>query len=413
MKKIIVIGGGVIGLCCAYYLVKDGHEVTVVDQGDMTTGASYINAGYLTPSHFTPLAEPGVITQGLKWMLDSSSPFYIKPHFDLEFFRWAWDFKKSATTAKVKKATPVLIEINLKSRDLYDEMLASADFEFHYERKGLLMVYQTEKSEEHELKLAERAAALDLEAIPLSRKQLQEIEPVFNEKVIGAVHWTCDAHTTPHQFMLNLKNWLKDNGTTFRANEEIKGFEKNGDKIISVKTATENLEADEFVLATGSWTSVLAKSLGLRIPIQGGKGYSMSVNHPTGITMPAILTEARMAVTPMYGLTRFAGTMEFSGNNNIVHKHRVEAIARGAEGFYKDLKITDEEKASAVSGLRPVSPDGLPYIGRTSKYNNLYVASGHAMMGWSLGPITGKLIAQVISGEKTLVGLEPFRVERF
>ena len=413
MKKIIIIGGGISGLCSAYYLVKEGYEVTVVDQGDMKSGASYINAGYLTPSHFIPLAEPGVITQGLKWMLNSASPFYIKPRFDLEFFKWAWHFKKAATKEKVKKAIPILIEINLKSRDLFEEMIATNDFEFHYEKKGLLMAYQTEKNEEHELNLAHRAEALGLEAVPLSRKQVHDLQPAFDQKVMGAVHWTCDAHTTPHQFMENLKKWLVANSVHFRANEKIVGFETKGKKITGVKTEKENLRADEYVVAAGSWTSVLSKSLGLKIPIQPGKGYSMSVERPTGITMPAILTEARMAVTPMMGSTRFAGTMEFSGSNTLVRKNRVEAIARGAEGFYKNLKITDEEKNKAVSGLRPVSPDGLPFIGRTSKYDNLSIAAGHAMMGWSLGPITGRLITQLITGEKTAVDLKPFCVERF
>ncbi len=379
----------------------------------MKTGASYINAGYLTPSHFTPLAEPGVITQGLKWMFNSASPFYIKPRLDVEFLRWAWDFKKSATATKVRKAIPVLTEINLRSKDLYDEMLASEDFEFHYEKKGLLMVYKTSKNEDHELKLAEKAKDLGLEAIPLSRKRLKEIQPVFNDQVRGAVHWTCDAHTTPHRFMENLIDWLKNNGVSFRTNEKIKGFEKTGTKITSVKTESDTLKADEFVLAAGSWTSVLSKSLGLRIPIQGGKGYSMNVHQATGITLPAVLTEARMAVTPMKSFTRFAGTMEFSGNNTIVRKNRVEAIARGAESFYEGLTITQADKDAAVSGLRPVSPDGLPFIGRASKYDNLCVAAGHAMMGWSLGPITGKLISEVISGKRTSVNLDPFSVERF
>ena len=172
-----------------------------------------------------------MITQGLKWMLDSSSPFYIKPRFDLEFFRWAWQFKKSATKAKVKKAIPVLTGINLKSRDLYDEMIASEDFEFHYEKKGLLLAYKTAKNEEHELKLAERAEELGLEAVPISRKRLQEIQPAFNESVVGAVHWTCDAHTTPHQFMENLKKWLEGKGVSIRANQKIMGFEKTAQRV--------------------------------------------------------------------------------------------------------------------------------------------------------------------------------------
>ena len=173
------------------------------------------------------------------------------------------------------------------------------------------------------------------------------------------------------------------------------------------------MEADQFVLAAGCWTSSLAKALNLNIPIQGGKGYSINVNRQTGVVIPAILVEAKVAVTPMDNFTRFAGTMEFSGNNSIIRKPRVSAIANSVESFYKHIEITEEERTAAVSGLRPVSPDGLPYIGRSQSYNNLIVAAGHSMMGWSLGPITGKLVTQILTGEKTSVNLDPFKVERF
>ncbi|MGB3775965.1 MAG: FAD-dependent oxidoreductase [Leeuwenhoekiella sp.] len=413
LKKVIIIGGGISGLCSAYYLVKAGCEVTVIDKSDMTTGASYINAGYLTPSHFTTIAEPGMITQGLKWMLNSASPFYIKPRWDTDFFRWAWNFKKSATSEKVERAIPILKELNLKSRELYEEMQVAGDFDFHLERKGLLMVYKTAKCEEHEIKLAERAQKEGLEAKILNKEELHSIEPAFADDVIGGIRYDCDAHSTPHVFMQNIKNWLKERGVTFLLNEEVTGFSKENKKIKAVIAGGQYREADEFVLAAGAWTFKLAKSLGLQIPIQGGKGYSINVRENTGIKMPAILAEAKCAVTPMQGFTRFAGTMEFSGNNDIVRSNRVDAIANAGSGYYKNLEFSNDVKATATSGLRPVSPDGLPYIGKTTKFNNLNIAAGHAMMGWSLGPITGKLIMQGITGDKSAVNLKPFEVGRF
>jgi D-amino-acid dehydrogenase len=413
LKKIIIIGGGISGLCSAYYLVKEGFEVTIIDKSDMTTGASYINAGYLTPSHFITLAEPGMITKGLKWMLNSASPFYIKPRWDVDFFKWAWHFKKSATAANVEKAIPILKELNLKSQELYLEMQESGDFDFHLERKGLLMVYKTPKNEEHEIKLAERAQKMGLEAKILNKKELQEVEPAFADDVLGGIRYDCDAHSTPNLFMKNMKKWLNEQGVTFVLGEKVAGFKTENNQIKAVKTENQIIEGDEFVLASGAWTFELARTLGLNIPIQGGKGYSMSVARTTNITMPAILTEAKCAVTPMQGFTRFAGTMEFSGNTTTVQANRVEAIASAANRYYKDLNISAEERAAATSGLRPVSPDGLPFIGRTPKYKNLSIAAGHAMMGWSLGPITGKLITEVISNRKTRIELEPFLLERF
>jgi len=413
MKKIIVIGGGISGLCSAYYLIKEGYEVTVLDKKDITSGVSFINAGFIIPSHFISLAAPGMITKGLKWMFNSASPFYVKPRLDYEFIAWALNFKKSATLAKVEKAIPVLMDINLKSRGLYEDMLSSMDFPFHYEQKGLLMAYQSVKSGEEELKVAERAVKEGLEAEQLNRDQLRNIQPAFSDKVIGAVHYKCDSHTTPGQFMLNLKSWLKEKGVVFELNQEVKKFVYDSNKIIAVETQNGSFQADEFVLTSGSWTSSLAKSLGLKIPIQGGKGYSMDIYRPNEITIPSVLVEAKVAVTPMKGFTRFAGTMEFSGNNSDIKRKRVEALANSVAEYYDGVTLNSEEKEGAVSGLRPVSPDGLPFLGRTSVFKNLTVASGHAMMGWSLGPITGKLVAEIISEKQTSVKLDPFRIDRF
>lgn len=413
MKKVVIIGGGISGLCSAYYLVQEGVEVTVVDKGAISEGASFINAGYVTPSHFVPIAEPGMINQGIKWMMNNSSPFYIKPRWDIDFFKWAWYFKKSSTAAKVEKAIPVIKELNIKSRDLYAEMADKSQFDFHMERKGLLMVYKTAKSQDHELKLAEKGKSLGLDISVLNRAALDKVQPVFNSDVLGGVYYECDAHSTPDIFMKNMKNWLQFKGVKFILGESVTGFELSGNKITSVKAGNQTILADEFVLAAGTWTYELAKKLGLNIPIQPGKGYSMNVPRETGITLPAILMEAKVAVTPMQGFTRFAGTMELSGNNTNILTNRVEAIAKAASAYYKDVEITVEEKQAATSGLRPVSPDGLPYIGKSSKYNNLIIAAGHAMMGWSLGPITGKLVTEIIGNQKTLVSLQPFKVDRF
>ena len=413
MKKVVIVGGGISGLCSAYYLVKEGHSVTVIDQSDITAGASFINAGYLTPSHFIPLAAPGIITQGLKWMLNSSSPFYIKPRLDFDFFKWALYFKKSATKNNVEKSIPILKELNLKSQHLFEDMLASLDFDFHYEKKGVLMAYSSSKNEAEEHEIAERAIKEGLDVTYLNKEELHKIQPVLSDHVIGAIHYKCDSHMTPNHFMLTLKTWLENNGVKFHTNQMVEDFTIKNNKIVAVKSENINFIADEFVLAIGSWTSALVSKLKLNIPIQGGKGYSMDVHRPTGITIPTILIEAKAAITPMDNFTRFAGTMEFSGNNTIVRKERVEALANAVKTFYNDIEINSEEKAKATSGLRPVSPDGLPFIGKTSKYTNLTIAAGHAMMGWSLGAITGQLVAELVEGKKSSVDLKPLAPERF
>ncbi len=412
-KKIIIVGGGIAGLCSAYYLHKDGHHVTVLDKSDMTGGASYVNAGYITPSHIIPLAAPGMISTGLKYMFNSASPFYMKPRMNCDFIKWAWYFKKSSTAAKVEKAIPVIKDINVLSRELFHEIKNSGELgDFHMERKGLLMLYQTQKAGDHEMQVAEKAKFLGLEVNQLGETGLKRIEPNIQVKALGAVHYECDAHTTPNDFMLRMKKFLKNAGIDIKKNEEVFDVNILSDKSVEVQTKKERINGDSLVLAAGSWTSKLSKKLGIELPLQAGKGYRINVERQTGITMPAILMEVKMAVTPMKGFTRFAGTMEFSGINNKIRAERVEAIAKGAARYYSGLEVTETEKKNAQCGLRPVTPDGLPYIGLSRKYSNLVFATGHAMMGWSLGPATGKLVSQIISEKKTAMDITAFSPDR-
>ncbi len=412
-KNVVVVGGGIVGLSTAYYLQKEGHSVTVLDKGGMDSGASHVNAGYLTPSHIIPLAAPGKINQGLKYMFDSSSPFYLKPRLDADFLKWAWYFKKSSTVAKVNRAMPLIRDINLLSRELYDGIRASGDLgDFQFGDKGLLMVYKTEKARDHEIKVMEKAVEMGLEARALDKAQLAQIEPNVEFDAEGAILYECDRHTTPPQIMANLKRHLEACGVLLKKGEEVLDIEAQGGTIAQVKTNKSCYAVDEVVLAAGTWSSRLAKKLKLSLPMEGGKGYRINVEAPTGIGMPAILMEASMAVTPMDGFTRFAGTMEFSGINHKIRKERVEAIAKGAESYYKGLEISQKDKDNAQCGLRPVSPDGLPYIGRPKGFDNLIVATGHAMMGWSLGPATGKLVTELVGGGKLSMDLQGFDPSR-
>ncbi|MCE2611538.1 FAD-dependent oxidoreductase [Flavobacteriaceae bacterium D16] len=413
LKKVIVIGGGIVGLSTAYYLHKEGHEVIVLDKSDLTGGASYVNAGYLTPSHIIPLASPGMMAKGIKWMFNSSSPFYMKPRLDPDFLRWAWYFNRSSTKAKVEKAIPLIKDLNLLSKELFTEWQQLGDLgNFQLEKKGLLMLFKSQKEEAHEREVAKRASDLGLEVKELSSKELKDLQPNLSPEIRGAVHYLCDAHTSPPEIMANLKNYLVKQGVKLITGETVTSFAFNAPKVSKVNTSENSYSADEVVLASGSWSQELARKLGIRLPIQPGKGYRIDINRDTGITLPAILMETKVAVTPMKGFTRFAGTMELSGINHKIRPKRVRAIARAAETYYTHLNISEGEQAQAQCGLRPVSPDGLPYIGGTSKFTNLYIATGHAMMGWSMGPATGKLIAELISGRKTSMALKGFEPER-
>ena len=408
-KSVVVVGGGIVGLSTAYYLHKAGHTVTVLDKSDITSGASFVNAGYLTPSHIVSLASPGMITQGLKYMFNSSSPFYMKPRLDLDFLRWTLYFKKSSTRAKVEKAMPVIRDINLLSRELYEGIRASGDLgDFNIGDQGLMMVYQTNEAFDHEMEVVKKGAEMGLVGKHLSKEELKKLEPGVDFNAEGAILWECDRHTTPPLIMKRMVEYLQRSGVAIHKNEVVTDLSFSEGRISEVKTANTSYKADEVVFAAGSWTSELSKKLNLKLPLQAGKGYRINVEEPTNITMPAILMEKKIAVTPMEGFTRFAGTMEFSGINHTIRKERVEAIAKGVEHYYRGLQIPEEAKQNAKCGLRPVSPDGLPYIGKPKNIDNLTIATGHAMMGWSLGPATGKLVTEIISGAKTSMDISPF-----
>ncbi len=412
-KDIVIVGGGIMGLSTAYFLQKDGHQVTVLDKSGIDSGASFVNAGYITPSHIVPLAAPGMITTGLKYMFNSSSPFYMKPRLDLDFIQWAWYFKKSSTRAKVERAMPIIKDINIMSRELYEGIKSSGELgDFHIDKKGLLMVYKTERARDHEIPVAEKALEMGLEVQTLDKEGLQRIEPNIEFDAMGAVHYECDRHTTPGQFMQKMQDYLQKQGVAINKGETVLDVALNGSTVTTVITDKTTYRPDEVVVTAGSWSSRMLKKLNLKLPLQAGKGYRINVAAPTQISMPAILMEAKMAVTPMQGFTRFAGTMEFSGINHRIRKERVEAIAKGAERYYKGLKISEQDKSDAQCGLRPVTPDGLPYIGRPKSLENLVIATGHAMMGWSLGPATGKLVTEVVSGQKPSLDLTPFAPDR-
>lgn len=411
-KSVIVIGGGIIGLCSAYYLQKEGHQVTIIDQSNMDVGASYVNAGFVSPSHIIPLSAPGVMKKGLKWMFNPASPLYIKPRLDPDFLKWTYAFNKSCTADHVKKAIPSIKDLTLLSQELYNDIKANEHFTFQYKKEGLLMLCQTQKALEEEMENAEMAINEGLDVQEVTLEDLKQLEPNVNLNVIGGTYYRSDSHSTPSEFMTEMKTYLKSKGVVFHPNEKVEDLELKDRKITALITKNQKLKADEFVLAAGSWSALLSKKVGIHLLLQAGKGYRINTTKPTGIKLPAILIESKVAVTPMNGFTRFAGTMEIGGINDKINKTRVNAIANAVTKYYPEIALSEIEKDDVASGLRPVSPDGLAYIGRSSKCSNLTIATGHAMLGWSMGTGTGKLVSELISEKSPSLNLDMFNPDR-
>ena len=411
-KKIVVIGGGVVGLCIAYYLQQEGHQVTVIDKGNLTSGASHVNAGYLTPSHIIPMAAPGMVAKGFRWMFKASSPFYIKPRLNKDLIQWGLKFMRSCTPGHVQGSMQAILDINVLSKQLYLEMQGNENFDFHLETKGLLMAYKTVQAEKEEAEVVVRAKELGLKIEQLDQATLLKKQPHAPMDIAGAFWYESDAHSTPELFMQNLIEVLKGKGVDFILEQAVTQFTTAAETIKSVKTPIQEIKADEVIIASGAWSESLLKQLGIQLSVQAGKGYRLNVNQATGISLPAILMEAKVAVTPMEGFTRFGGTMELSGINHKINPKRVAAIARAASEYYPEVTITQQEQEAVRCGLRPLSPDGLPFIGRHSKCKNLVLATGHSMMGWSLGPATGKLVAELVSNQKSSLPLGFYAPER-
>jgi len=280
------------------------------------------------------------------------------------------------------------------------------------ENKGLLILCLTEKMLEEELRLSQIASEEGLDVNELSTSEINTMEPNVALNAIGAVHYQCDWHMTPHEFMKEMYDWLKMKNVIFYKNEQVVDIQASDRVIKKIITSNDSFTGDEFVLAAGSWSNLLSRKLGIRILLEAGKGYRINVDKHTGITIPTVLAEAKVAVTPMNGFTRFAGTMEIAGVNHKINRVRVDAIAEAAHKYYPDISISNDEKENAACGLRAISPDGKPYIGKSSKCNNLIIATGHAMMGWSMAPATGKLVAEIISEEKPSFDIDPFSPDR-
>ncbi len=401
-KSIFILGGGIIGLCTAYYAARKGHRVTILERGQPGHDCCSLgNAGMIVPSHFVPLAAPGMVAMGLRMMFDSESPFHIRPRFSLTLMEWVWKFARSCNAGHVARSAPLLRDLGLASRRCYEDLAALPGNDFGLVKRGLLMLCREDSSLRHESKTVELSNSLGLAAEMLSPKQAAELEPNLRLTIAGAAYFPQDCHLSPEKFFGAIGRQLREMNVDVRFNTEVIGWRLNDGRIRAVETTQGEFSADEYVLAGGSWSPGMMRDLRISLPVQAGKGYSVTLPSPPKLPgLCAILTEARVAVTPMGDSLRFAGTMEIAGMDQSIDVHRVRGITQSIPRYYPDFKPEDFRDLPVWVGLRPCSPDGLPYVGRFGRHANLSVATGHAMMGLSLAPITGKLMAEVLSDEK-------------
>jgi D-amino-acid dehydrogenase len=413
-EPIVIIGGGVIGLCNAYYLSKVHRNIIVVDNGEITDSCSFGNMGYLSPSHFIPIASPGIIREGLRYMLDSKSPFYIKPRLNVSLAEWMLKFYRSSSISTVEKNSPSLSALLNLSRALMNEIREDIGDDFDMEDKGCLMMCHSQKAFEKECNEAKEGVHFGLETETLNRQEVQNLEPDVEIDVTGAVLFKSDAHIQPGKFMRAMYKYLQAKGVGFQLNTEVNDIEKLKDNSFDIKTDTGSIKAKQIILCTGSWLPKLAKKLGIKLLVQPGKGYSVTYqNVEKNIHYPAILVDGRCALTPWKHELRIGGTMEISGINKHVLFKRMEGIYDSVKKFYPGLKIELPAKENVWTGLRPVTPDGLPYIGRPNGYENVFISGGHAMLGVSAAAASGLLISELFEKKTPSINMDAFSVNRF
>ena len=414
MSKAIIIGGGVIGLFSAYYLKKSGWDVEVLDKGDLTDNCSYGNAGYISPSHFVPLASPGMVGQGIRWMFNNKSPFYVKPALNPDLISWGLKFARNCTQKHVDRSAWALRDAMVLSNQLYHQFEKDSGIDFCLEDKGIFVLFKTEKVAEHERHLVEKATNLGLDAQFLTADETRAMQPDIEMDILGSVLYRCDSHIYPNMLMKGLIKHLEQMGVKLRRKEEVTAIHHENNKITGLTAGGNEYTGDAYLLAGGSWSPAVAKLAGLKLPLMPGKGYSFMIHKPVKkMTIPAILAEARVAITPMNGSIRFGGTMEVRKINKEVSMNRVEGIVEAVPKYFPEFKMPLPDPKDVWFGFRPVSPDGLPYIGLSNKYKNLGIATGHAMIGLTMATATGKLMAEAFNGDKPTLDTGIFSVGRF
>ena len=414
-KHILIVGGGLIGFSCAYFLLKRGHRITILDRREATAqSCSTHNAGMIVPSHFTPLAAPGMIQLGLKWMFNPESPFYIRPRPDAELAAWCWRFFRASRRDRCELAMPLLRDLLVESRALFNQLASEDEIGFELHERGLLMLCKKPQTLDHEAAVAEKANALGVEAQVLDADAVAALDPGAQLDVEGAVYFPGDGFLKPDGFLDKLRSRVGELGAEILWDTAAGDFEHDGRRLVAVTGNGQRFPAEEIILAGGAWTTGTAARLGIKLPMQAGKGYSLTLAKPPALPqICSILTEARVAVTPMDGALRVGGTMEITGLDESISRRRVDGITGSLAHYYPQLTKEMFDGLPVWNGLRPCSPDGLPYIGRSARYENLTIATGHAMLGLSLAPVTGKLVADLLSDEPQRTPLPLISPDRY
>lgn len=410
--RAVVVGGGVVGACSAYYLARAGWRVTILDRGGFGMGCSHANCGYVCPSHVLPLAAPGAVWSTLKTLFQRNSPLRVRPGTVLGNLGWFLGFARKCNARDMAAAGRAIQALLNSSRALFGELIAREQLDCEWETKGLLFVFRSKAGFDHYDHT--NAFLRDSFAMPARRidaDALIALEPALKPGCAGGYLYESDAHLRPDRLMAELQRVLVGLGVEVRENCAATGFVREGGRAWAVRTAAGEIEADQFVVATGAWTPLLNAELGCKVPIQPGKGYSLTMPRPTVCpTYPLIFEEHRVAVTPFRSGYRLGSTMEFGGYDATLNRDRLGILTDAAKLYLRDPLA--EPVQEEWWGWRPMTFDGLPVIDRAPAAANVMIAAGHNMLGLSMATATGKVVSELLGGEAPHIDVAPYGLRR-
>ncbi|GJM29491.1 MAG: amino acid dehydrogenase [Cyclobacteriaceae bacterium] len=410
---VAVVGGGIIGLFCAYYLSKAGRSVIVIEKGSLKETCSYGNCGLISPSHALPLNSPELLMKAVKWLFQKNSPFYIKPQLDFSFLKWMLGFALVAMNREqIERSMAGRNNLLQTSRLLYDDLFAHTSIDSDWATSGIHFIFNQPKAFEAYREKNRLLTEIGLAADPITGEELYKREPALTKQSYGSWFYPMDASLDPGKLLSGLKQQLVSMGVSLSEGSEVQYVSNHGNRVNEVITTSGKIRVKDVVLATGAWSGKLKNQIHLGIPIIPGKGYSITMKKPMlSPKCPCIFDEHKVVATPWKDRYRLGGTMEFSGYNNNLDEVRVANLKKVAAKYLKDP--FSEEDTELWCGWRPMTTDGMPIIDRAPKLNNLFLACGHNMLGLSMAPATGKLIAELVTGQQTHIDIDPYSFNRF
>ncbi|HEX5960132.1 MAG TPA: FAD-dependent oxidoreductase [Rhodanobacteraceae bacterium] len=411
-SDVLILGGGVIGLSCALALLRSGASVRVLDRGEPGCGASHGNCGTLTPSHAIPLTVPGMPWRALHWMLRRDAPLYVNPRPDRDRWRWLLGFARRCNQASAARTATVRAAILQRSWTALPRMLAEEGIECEYAAAGNLFVYRTARTLAHDRGEIEWLHRLGIAARALRGDEVEAMEPALLPGVVGGVLHEDDAQLRPDKLVEGLARRVRERGGVIEPDTAIEGFRCAGRRVDAVRTSRGEFAGERIVMALGAWTPRVAAALDLEVPIQPGKGYSITMSRPEPCPRRAlVLREPSVCVTAWGSGYRLGSTMEFSGYDERLNHTRLDALRRGARAYLRTP--LGAELQEEWWGWRPMCVDEIPLIGAVRRWNNLLLATGHGMLGVSMSAATAELVAALVTGEKPLLDPSPFAPTRF